>query len=116
VFIHGCSNTPVYKLWVGMIQRCTNPTANHWSCYGGANPPVRVCDRWRTSFESFLEDIGERPAGTSLGRYGDINNYSCGHCEQCKQSGWELNCAWQTPKQQAAEQKLKRQLKLAVAA
>jgi hypothetical protein len=42
--------------------------------------------------------MGERPAGTSLGRFGDIGNYEF------------ENCAWQTPKQQAAEQKIKRQL------
>jgi hypothetical protein len=51
--------------------------------------------------------LGERIEGTSLGRFGDVGNYSCGQCEQCKQNGWDLNCAWQTQKEQVAEQKAK---------
>jgi hypothetical protein len=69
-----------------------------WPHYGGANPPVLVCERWRGEhgYENFLSDLGERPAGTSLGRFGDVGNY-------CKE-----NCAWQTDAQQKLEQKIKR--------
>jgi hypothetical protein len=94
-FKHGRSHTPIYRAWSGLINRCENPQASHYEYYGGATPPVRVCDRWRNSFEAFLADMGERPAGTSLGRYGDIGNYEPG------------NCAWQTKREQIAEQKLK---------
>lgn len=97
-----------YSSWRCVVQRCTNPKNKDWPQYGGANPPIQVCDRWLNSFEAFLEDRGERPAETSLGRFGDVGNYSCGHCEQCKQNGWELNCAWQTDAQQKLEAKIKR--------
>jgi hypothetical protein len=105
-FKHGhtmqSGDSPIYSSWRGMVNRCTNPTHARWMNYGGAG--ITVCERWLNSFEAFLEDMGERPAGTTLGRFGDIGNY-------CKE-----NCAWQTDREQKAEQKIKRTLKfLAVA-
>jgi hypothetical protein len=81
-----------------MIQRCTNPKVKRWSHYGGAPVPVLCCDRWLNSFEAFLADLGERPDGTTLGRFSDIGNYEPG------------NCSWQSDREQKAEQKVKRQL------
>jgi hypothetical protein len=81
-----------YKSWESMMQRCTNPNCERWSHYGGANPPITVCERWR-DFRNFLADMGERPDGTSLGRFGDVGNYEPG------------NCAWQSAAQQAIERK-----------
>jgi hypothetical protein len=72
-----------------------NPNSNRFAAYGGANPPVRVCDRW-LSFEAFYEDMGERPEGTTLGRFGDSGDYEPG------------NCAWQTNQEQGTEQAKKR--------
>jgi hypothetical protein len=102
--------SPVYQSWKHMMERCTNPNHVAWLHYGGTNPPVLVCERWLV-FENFLADMGERPTNTSLGRFGDVGNYSCGHCEQCHANGWELNCEWQTDQEQKAEQKIKKQLK-----
>jgi hypothetical protein len=90
----GISST--YSSWNAVVQRCANPNTIGWSHYGGAG--VKVCDRWRNSFEAFLEDLGERPDGTTLGRFSDLGNYE------------PDNCAWQTRKEQQAEQKSKRQL------
>jgi hypothetical protein len=96
---HGhCVNgliSSTYISWGNMLARCTNPKHNRWSVYGGANPPVLLCERWRT-FELFLADMGVRPVGTSLGRFGDVGNYEPG------------NVAWQTQKQQSLEQKIKK--------
>jgi len=89
--------------------RCTNPNTPWWRIYGGAAVPVQICDGLR-EFTGFLSVLGERPEGTTLSRFGDIGGYSCGQCEQCKRNGWELNCEWGTPKQQASEQRVKRQL------
>jgi hypothetical protein len=76
--------SPTYHSWKAMIERCTNPKSSHWPHYGGANPPVKVCELWLNSFEAFLTDMGERPANTTLGRFGDVGDY-------CKE-----NCTWQT--------------------
>jgi len=73
-----------------MIRRCTDPTADSFYRYGGIG--IIVCDRWHT-FENFLTDMGERPKGTTLSRFGDAGDY-------CKE-----NCAWHTPKQQWAERR-----------
>jgi hypothetical protein len=66
--------SPTYRSWRMMLARCTNLNAKDYPRYGGANPPVRICSEWLT-FAGFLADMGERPAGTSLGRILDIKNY-----------------------------------------
>jgi hypothetical protein len=53
------SSLPEYKVWTGIIKRCTNPKCKSWRNYGGAG--VTVCDRWRNSFEAFYADMGPRP-------------------------------------------------------
>jgi hypothetical protein len=101
--------SPTWTSWQAAIKRCTNSKRNSFPHYGGATPPVQICKGLR-EFTGFLAVLGERPKGTTLGRFGDIGHYSCGQCDQCKQNGWELNCEWQSRKAQATEQKVKRQL------
>lgn len=52
--------TREYKIWQSMITRCTNPSRNNYHLYGGRG--ITVCDRWRNSYESFLEDMGRAPS------------------------------------------------------
>lgn len=68
-----------------MIERCTNPRHHSYKLYGGAG--VQVCDRWK-SFDAFLEDMGDRPAGTSLDRIDGRSGYS------------PENCRWATGEEQ----------------
>ena len=42
-----------------MVQRCTNPRSKLYPWYGGSG--ITVCERWRTSFENFIADMGRRP-------------------------------------------------------
>jgi hypothetical protein len=64
-----------------MLARCGNKKNNRYSVYGGANPPVKVCARWRgpNGFRNFKADLGDRLPGTSLGRFFDRGWYRPGN-------------------------------------
>lgn len=61
--------TPEYKAWTAMQRRCYAPEDVSYVNYGARG--IRVCDKWRLSFETFLADVGPRPVGTNgkRGRY-----------------------------------------------
>jgi hypothetical protein len=78
------SESPTYRSWKSMIQRCTNPNAPGHANYGGRG--ITVCERWR-KFENFLADMGERPGGPrdsadarTLDRIDNEGAYEPGNC------------------------------------
>ena len=76
---HGWSCTPTYKSWNAMVSRCYTESTASYPWYGGRG--ITVCDRWRTSFENFLEDMGERPSlDHSIDRIDPDGNYEPGNC------------------------------------
>ena len=84
---HGERDSVEYKTWCGMRQRCSNPKAPNYACYGGRG--IKVCKEWE-SFPKFLADMGKRPSKKhTIER---INN----------SLGYEpKNCAWVLVKSQA---------------
>lgn len=75
---HGMTGTPTHRIWVGMVRRCYDHQATSYQRYGAKG--VRVCDRWRNSFENFLSDMGERPGGMTLDRIDNSRGYEPGNC------------------------------------
>jgi len=70
-----------------MKNRCTNPKGRDLEDYAAKG--ISMCDRWH-DFENFLEDMGERPEGTSLDRIDPFGDY----CPE--------NCRWADSSTQAA--------------
>lgn len=83
---HGLTRTRTYNSWQSMKYRCLNPNSRGYEHYGGRG--ITICDRWLNSFQNFLEDMGERPLGTSIDRIDVNGNYE------------PSNCKWSTHKQQ----------------
>ena len=86
---HGLTKTKLYWTWTGMIQRCENPKSPRYFDYGGRG--IRVCERWRESFENFKQDMGEKPSPIhSLDRINNDGDYE------------PANCRWASIEEQAA--------------
>lgn len=85
---HGMCKTAEYKVWQGMLRRCTNHNDKRYAQYGGRG--ISVCDRWR-SFENFYADMGDRPSDEhQIDRENNDGNYEPGNCrwatrtQQCR--------------------------------
>lgn len=86
-------------IWRAMIQRCTDPKNKAWERYGGRG--IRVCRRWRDSFESFLNDVGCRPSPRhTIDRINNRAGYKPG------------NVRWATQKEQQRNRRNNRYLTL----
>jgi len=80
------TQSPTWKSWRSMVERCKYPSSVVWKYYGGRG--IKVCERWER-FENFLYDMKERPIGKSLDRIDPNGNYE------------PSNCRWATPLEQS---------------
>lgn len=71
---HGLRYHPLYQVWRNMLARCNNPKASKYSQYGGRG--IKVCDRWLSSIENFIEDVSEGyEKGLELDRINNDGDY-----------------------------------------
>src|ERR1700730_9999813 len=79
-----------YKIWYGMVARCTNPRHPGYPSYGGRG--IGVCARWRDDFMAFFADLGPRPSpGHSLDRLDNTRGYEPDNCRRATRSQQQRN-------------------------
>ena len=83
---HKLSHSATWNSYTGMLDRCLKPNSPSYKRYGGIG--IKVCPRWQERFSNFLEDMGERPANTTLDRINPFGDYE------------PLNCKWSSPNEQ----------------
>lgn len=85
--VHGMTRTPTWRSWEAMKARCLNPDCPDFINYGARG--ISIAPEWAEDFRAFFRDMGERPAGMTLGRRDNEHGYEPG------------NCRWESPQQQA---------------
>jgi hypothetical protein len=77
-----CWNSGELNSWSNMLARCTNVNHHAYADYGGRG--IRVCERWSLprgeGFKNFLDDMGPRPANTTLDRKNPQGHYEPTNC------------------------------------
>lgn len=91
-------------IWHMMHRRCYFPTHVAYRHYGGATPPVEICERWRKTkfggppddegWNNFIADMGGAPGPEySIDRQNPFKSYT------------PENCKWATDEEQMSNQK-----------
>jgi len=90
----GSNRTKVYRAWVNIRTRTTNPKHESYVRYGARG--ITVCPRWSV-FNTFYADMGDPPSRNhSLGRINNDGDYA------------PDNCQWETKREQSFNRRTNR--------
>lgn len=81
--------TPEYRAWLAMRERCRNPKDQQWTAFGGRG--VTIDPAW-DDYLTFLADMGPCPSGYILDRKNPAFGYG------------PMNCCWALPNESLASE------------
>lgn len=96
---HGMSRSGTYYSFHAMQLRCLYDKGGSYERYGAKG--ITICDRWVgvEGFDNFVNDMGERPRGTTLDRIDSTGNYEPSNCKwstSIEQANNKSNTLWLT--------------------
>jgi hypothetical protein len=76
---HGMSRDPVYKIWLNIKDRCSNPNNPYFHNYGGRG--IAIAAEWMHDFPAFAAELGPRPDGYTVERIKNDLGYIPGNIQ-----------------------------------
>lgn len=73
-----------YSQWKNMKSRCYSSSNQNMGNYQKMN--IKVCERWKISFDNFMDDMGECPKDYTLDRIDPTKDY---YLENCRWADWK---------------------------
>lgn len=86
---HNLSGNRAYRIWCAVKQRCLNPNNRAYHYYGGRG--ITMCERWKNSFQSFVDDMGMPFDGGTLDRIDNEKGYFPENCRWASRSDQQKN-------------------------
>lgn len=90
---HAITATTEYRIWCGIIQRCTNENAPGFKDYGARG--ITIAPEWRADFEAFFLAVGPRPSKKhSIDRIDNSRGYEPGNVRWATAAEQANNTRW----------------------